>query len=134
MYGLERIGKGQRADELFKKGEVMFGVINGSPKCQGAAAKEWLAEREAELRLVGYFHLVFTLPGPIADAGLPSRGNRTLAGRRGDVARAAGDISCRDRKPLPRSRSSTSDRIFYRVTMRSTSPGAFRLPNMSTTS
>src|SRR5437870_7695258 len=37
------------------------------PKCQGAAAKEWLAEREAELLPVGYFHLVFTLPGPIAD-------------------------------------------------------------------
>src|SRR5882724_11961653 len=37
------------------------------PKCQGAAAKEWLAEREAELLPIGYFHLVFTLPGPIAD-------------------------------------------------------------------
>jgi Transposase zinc-binding domain/Putative transposase len=37
------------------------------PKCQGAAAQEWLAEREAELLPVGYFHLVFTLPGPIAD-------------------------------------------------------------------
>ena len=37
------------------------------PKCQGAAAKEWLAEREAELLPVGYFHLVFTLPAPIAD-------------------------------------------------------------------
>ena len=37
------------------------------PKCQGAAAKQWLAEREAELLPVGYFHLVFTLPGPIAD-------------------------------------------------------------------
>jgi hypothetical protein len=37
------------------------------PKCQGAAAKLWLAEREAELLPVGYFHLVFTLPGPIAD-------------------------------------------------------------------
>ena len=36
------------------------------PKCQGAAAKEWLAAREAELLPVGYFHLVFTLPGPIA--------------------------------------------------------------------
>ena len=36
------------------------------PKCQGAAAKEWLAEREAELLPVGYFHLVFTLPGQIA--------------------------------------------------------------------
>jgi len=37
------------------------------PKCQAAAAKEWLAEREAELLPVGYFHLVFTLPGSIAD-------------------------------------------------------------------
>ncbi len=37
------------------------------PKCQGAAAKEWLAEREAELLPVPYFHVVFTLPGRIAD-------------------------------------------------------------------
>src|SRR6202162_2156812 len=43
------------------------GVNRHCPKCQGAAAKEWLAEREAELLPVGYFHLVFTLPGPIAD-------------------------------------------------------------------
>jgi GNAT superfamily N-acetyltransferase len=37
------------------------------PKCQGAAAKEWLAEREAELLPVPYYHLVFTLPAAIAD-------------------------------------------------------------------
>jgi hypothetical protein len=37
------------------------------PKCQGAAARKWLADREAELLPVGYFHLVFTLPGLIAD-------------------------------------------------------------------
>ena len=37
------------------------------PKCQGAAAKEWLAEREAELLPIPYFHLVYTLPAPIAD-------------------------------------------------------------------
>jgi hypothetical protein len=36
------------------------------PKCQGAAAKEWLAEREAELLPVPYFHVVFTLPVQIA--------------------------------------------------------------------
>jgi hypothetical protein len=36
------------------------------PKCQGAAAKQWLAEREAELLPVPYFHVVFTLPEPIA--------------------------------------------------------------------
>ena len=37
------------------------------PKCQSAAAKQWLAERAAELLPVPYFHLVFTLPAPIAD-------------------------------------------------------------------
>ena len=37
------------------------------PKCQGAAAKEWLAEREAELLPVPYFHVVFSLPSQIAD-------------------------------------------------------------------
>jgi hypothetical protein len=37
------------------------------PKCQGAAAREWLAEREAELLPVPYFHVVFSLPGRIAD-------------------------------------------------------------------
>jgi hypothetical protein len=37
------------------------------PKCQGAAARQWLAEREAELLPVPYFHVVFTLPALIAD-------------------------------------------------------------------
>ncbi|RZL40976.1 MAG: IS91 family transposase, partial [Variovorax sp.] len=36
------------------------------PKCQGAAAQSWLAEREADLLPVGYFHVVFTLPAEIA--------------------------------------------------------------------
>lgn len=37
------------------------------PKCQGAAARTWLAEREADLLPVGYFHVVFTLPAQIAE-------------------------------------------------------------------
>jgi len=37
------------------------------PKCQGAAARDWLAAREAELPPVPYFHQVFTLPAQIAD-------------------------------------------------------------------
>jgi hypothetical protein len=37
------------------------------PKCQGAAAREWLAEREADLLPVPYFHVVYTLPAQIAD-------------------------------------------------------------------
>jgi hypothetical protein len=37
------------------------------PKCQGVAAKEWLAEREAELLPVPYYHVVFTLPAQISN-------------------------------------------------------------------
>jgi Putative transposase/Transposase zinc-binding domain len=37
------------------------------PKCQGAAAKQWLAAREADLLPVPYYHLVFTLPAPVSD-------------------------------------------------------------------
>ena len=37
------------------------------PKCQGAAAREWLAAREADLLPVGYFHVVFSLPAEVAD-------------------------------------------------------------------
>lgn len=37
------------------------------PKCQAAAAREWLEAREAELLPVPYFHLVFTLPSSIVD-------------------------------------------------------------------
>jgi putative transposase/transposase-like zinc-binding protein len=37
------------------------------PKCQGTAAKKWLAAREADLLPVPYFHVVFTLPAAIAD-------------------------------------------------------------------
>ena len=37
------------------------------PKCQGPAAAQWLADRQAELLPVPYFHVVFTLPAPIAE-------------------------------------------------------------------
>ena len=37
------------------------------PRCQAAASSDWLAEREAELLPVQYFHVVYTLPAPIAD-------------------------------------------------------------------
>ena len=36
------------------------------PKCQGATAQEWLEDRENELLPVAYYHLVFTLPAPVA--------------------------------------------------------------------
>jgi hypothetical protein len=36
------------------------------PKCQAAAAREWLEARRADLLPVEYFHVVFTLPAPVA--------------------------------------------------------------------
>ena len=43
------------------------------PKCQGAAARTWLAEREADLLPVGYFHVVFTLPAEIASIAFQNK-------------------------------------------------------------
>ena len=37
------------------------------PKCQAAAAYDWLQARRAELLPVPYYHVVFTLPAQIAD-------------------------------------------------------------------
>jgi hypothetical protein len=37
------------------------------PKCQGQARAEWLAARQAEVLPVPYFHVVFTLPAPVAE-------------------------------------------------------------------
>jgi hypothetical protein len=37
------------------------------PKCQAAASRTWLAEREAELLPVPYFHVVYTLPAELRD-------------------------------------------------------------------
>jgi hypothetical protein len=49
------------------------------PKCQGAAAREWLAEREAELLPVPYFHVAHVDP-----IGVPTRlfGNDIGHGKR----------------------------------------------------
>jgi hypothetical protein len=43
------------------------------PRCQGAAARTWLAEREADLLPVGYFHVVFTLPAEVAEVALQNK-------------------------------------------------------------
>ena len=37
------------------------------PKCQGLARAEWLEARQAELLPVPYFHVVFTVPAPVAE-------------------------------------------------------------------
>jgi Putative transposase/Transposase zinc-binding domain len=43
------------------------------PKCQGLARLQWLADRRAELLPVPYFHLVFTLPAPVAAIALSNK-------------------------------------------------------------
>jgi hypothetical protein len=43
------------------------------PKCQATAAQDWLEAREAELLPVGYFHVVFTLPAPIANIAFQNK-------------------------------------------------------------
>jgi hypothetical protein len=45
------------------------------PKCQGAAREQRLAERQAELLPVPYFHIVFTLPAPIAAMAFQNKGD-----------------------------------------------------------
>jgi hypothetical protein len=43
------------------------------PKCQGLARAQWLADRQAELLPIPYFHVVFTVPAPIAAIALQNK-------------------------------------------------------------
>jgi len=44
------------------------------PKCQASAAHRWLEARQTDLLPVDYYHLVFTLPGPISDLAFVNKG------------------------------------------------------------
>ena len=43
------------------------------PKCQGPARAAWLADRQAELLPVPYFHVVFTLPSAAAEIAFQNK-------------------------------------------------------------
>ncbi len=43
------------------------------PKCQGSTRTQWLADREAELLPVPYFHVVFTLPPAAAEIAFQNK-------------------------------------------------------------
>ena len=43
------------------------------PKCQAAAAYDWLEARRRDLLPVAYYHVVFTLPAAIADIAYPNK-------------------------------------------------------------
>src|SRR5258707_4249630 len=69
------------------------------PKCQGLARAQWLADRQSELLPVPYFHVVFTVPAPIAQIALHNKAvvygilftaAETLLSRDRDVAGAMG--------------------------------------------
>jgi hypothetical protein len=63
------------------------------PKCQGTAAQRWLDARQADLLPLEYYHVVFTLPAPIAD----------IAGRRRAATR------CEARQPVAGSEDAPDD-------------------------
>src|SRR5262249_16818576 len=43
------------------------------PKCQSLARAQWLEDRQSELLDTRYFHVVFTLPQPIAAIALQNK-------------------------------------------------------------
>ena len=43
------------------------------PECQGLARAKWLADRQAELLPVPYFHVVFTLPAPLGEIAFQNK-------------------------------------------------------------
>jgi hypothetical protein len=68
------------------------------PKCQGSAALRWLADRQADLLPVQYFHVVFTLPAPIAAIGYYNK--EIIYGLLFDIAAATLRTIAADRKHL----------------------------------
>lgn len=43
------------------------------PKCQSSAAQRWLDARQADLLPVDYYHVVFTLPAPVAEVAYQNK-------------------------------------------------------------
>jgi hypothetical protein len=68
------------------------------PKCQSAAATRWLEARQADLLPVEYYHVVFTLPAPIADIALHNKA--ALYGLLFDTAAETLQTIAADRKHL----------------------------------
>jgi hypothetical protein len=68
------------------------------PKCQSSAAKRWLDARQADLLPVEYYHVVFTLPAPIADLAYQNKAE--LYGLLFDVAAEVLQIIAADPKHL----------------------------------
>jgi hypothetical protein len=63
------------------------------PKCQSRAARRWLDARQADVLPVEYFHVVFTLPAPIAEIAYQNKA--ALYGLLFDVAADAKHLGAR---------------------------------------
>jgi hypothetical protein len=68
------------------------------PKCQSSAAQRWLDARQADLLPLEYYHVVFTLPAPIADIAYQNKA--ALYGLLFDVAAEVLQTIAADRKHL----------------------------------
>ncbi len=68
------------------------------PKCQSTAAQRWLDARQADLLPVEYYHVVFTLPAPIADIAYQNKA--AIYGLLFDVAAEVLQTIAADRKHL----------------------------------
>ena len=68
------------------------------PKCQSTAAKRWLQARQEDLLPVEYYHVVFTLPAPIAE--LAYQNKAVVYGLLFDVAAEALQTIAADPKHL----------------------------------
>ena len=68
------------------------------PKCQASAARRWLEARQADLLPVEYYHVVFTLPAPIAE--LAYQNKAVIYGLLFDVAAETLLTIAADRKHL----------------------------------
>ena len=66
------------------------------PKCQSAAALEWLEARAAELLPVPYFHVVFTLPAPDRRYRLSEQGGDLRS-----LVQGGGRDDCSRSRPIP---------------------------------
>ena len=77
------------------------------PKCQSRAAQRWLQARQADLLPVDYYHVVFTLPAPVAEVAYQNKAAvyallfdvaaevlLTIAAAPGTWARASARPSC----------------------------------------
>jgi len=56
-----------------KSSPIIAVAIGIARKCQGAAARAWLAQREAELLPTLYYHVVFTLRRAIGDIAFQNK-------------------------------------------------------------